>query len=117
LQESPSVASFCSRLDDKIIGQATGEFQNIKYLWLHLGRSGNGIQERPDFGRLLASVRQGVAGAGFALEAWNGQSRGNVEDLLNTAALQTLLHGGRSCWTSPKSPWRSTSRACHGIDL
>src|SRR2546426_4472201 len=34
-----------------------------------LGRSGSGIQERPGFGRLLASVCQGLAGAVFALEA------------------------------------------------
>lgn len=34
-----------------------------------LGRSGGGLQERPGFGRLLASVCQGLAGAVFALEA------------------------------------------------
>ena len=34
-----------------------------------LGRSGTGSQERPGFGRLLASVCQGLAGAVFALEA------------------------------------------------
>jgi DNA invertase Pin-like site-specific DNA recombinase len=34
-----------------------------------LGRSGSGTQERPGFGRLLASVCQGLAGAVFALEA------------------------------------------------
>ena len=34
-----------------------------------LGRSGAGTQERPGFGRLLASVCQGLAGAVFALEA------------------------------------------------
>src|SRR6202521_1761224 len=34
-----------------------------------LGRSGAGTQERPGFGRLLASVCQGSAGAVFALEA------------------------------------------------
>jgi DNA invertase Pin-like site-specific DNA recombinase len=34
-----------------------------------LGRSGSGAQERRDFGRLLASVCQGLAGAVFALEA------------------------------------------------
>ena len=34
-----------------------------------LGRSGGGMQERPGFGRLLASVCQGLAGAVFALEA------------------------------------------------
>ncbi len=34
-----------------------------------LGRSGSGAQERPGFGRLLASVCQGLAGAVFALEA------------------------------------------------
>jgi DNA invertase Pin-like site-specific DNA recombinase len=34
-----------------------------------LGRSGSGLQERPGFGRLLASVCQGLAGAVFALEA------------------------------------------------
>src|SRR6476646_8042243 len=34
-----------------------------------LGRSGDGRQERQGFGRLLASVCQGLAGAVFALEA------------------------------------------------
>jgi len=34
-----------------------------------LGRSGSGTQERPGFGRLLAAVCQGLAGAVFALEA------------------------------------------------
>jgi DNA invertase Pin-like site-specific DNA recombinase len=34
-----------------------------------LGRSGSGTHERPGFGRLLASVCQGIAGAVFALEA------------------------------------------------
>jgi DNA invertase Pin-like site-specific DNA recombinase len=34
-----------------------------------LGRSGSGAQERVGFGRLLASVCQGLAGAVFALEA------------------------------------------------
>jgi DNA invertase Pin-like site-specific DNA recombinase len=34
-----------------------------------LGRSGTGTQERPGFGRLLASVCQGLAGAVLALEA------------------------------------------------
>jgi DNA invertase Pin-like site-specific DNA recombinase len=34
-----------------------------------LGRSGTGTQERPGFGRLLASVCQDLAGAVFALEA------------------------------------------------
>ena len=34
-----------------------------------LGRSGSGLQQRPGFGRLLAAVCQGVAGAVVALEA------------------------------------------------
>jgi DNA invertase Pin-like site-specific DNA recombinase len=34
-----------------------------------LGRSGGGTHERPGFGRLLAAVCQGIAGAVFALEA------------------------------------------------
>jgi DNA invertase Pin-like site-specific DNA recombinase len=34
-----------------------------------LGKSGSGMQERPGFGRLLAAVCQGLAGAVFALEA------------------------------------------------
>lgn len=34
-----------------------------------LGRSGSGLQERPGFGRLLAAVCQGLAGAVMALEA------------------------------------------------
>jgi DNA invertase Pin-like site-specific DNA recombinase len=34
-----------------------------------LGKSGSGMQERPGFGRLLAAVCQGLAGAILALEA------------------------------------------------
>ena len=34
-----------------------------------LGRSGSGVQQRPGFGRLLAAVCQGLAGAVLALEA------------------------------------------------
>ncbi len=34
-----------------------------------LGRSGAGTQERPGFGRLLASVCQGLAGAVLALDS------------------------------------------------
>src|SRR5262249_36642015 len=34
-----------------------------------LGRSGSGVQERPGFGRILAAVCQGWAGAVLALEA------------------------------------------------
>jgi DNA invertase Pin-like site-specific DNA recombinase len=44
-------------------------FPNVTVIDEDLGRSGGGTQERPGFGRLLASVCQGVAGAVFALEA------------------------------------------------
>jgi len=44
-------------------------FSKVVVIDEDLGRSGSGIQERPGFGRLLASVCQGLAGAVFALEA------------------------------------------------
>ena len=44
-------------------------FQKVIVIDEDLGRSGSGIQERPGFGRLLASVCQGLAGAVLALEA------------------------------------------------
>jgi DNA invertase Pin-like site-specific DNA recombinase len=44
-------------------------FSKVVVIDEDLGRSGSGIQERPGFGRLLASVCQGVAGAVLALEA------------------------------------------------
>jgi DNA invertase Pin-like site-specific DNA recombinase len=44
-------------------------FNKVVVIDEDLGRSGSGIQERPGFGRLLASVCQGLAGAVFALEA------------------------------------------------
>jgi DNA invertase Pin-like site-specific DNA recombinase len=44
-------------------------FRNVVVIDDDLGRSGGGMQERPGFGRLLASVCQGLAGAVFALEA------------------------------------------------
>ena len=44
-------------------------FSKVVVIDEDLGRSGSGIQERPGFGRLLASVCQGPAGAVFALEA------------------------------------------------
>jgi DNA invertase Pin-like site-specific DNA recombinase len=44
-------------------------FRNVVVIDEDLGRSGGGMQERPGFGRLLASVCQGLAGAVFALEA------------------------------------------------
>jgi len=44
-------------------------FHKVVVIDEDLGRSGSGIQERPGFGRLLASVCQGLAGAVFALEA------------------------------------------------
>src|SRR3954471_8282725 len=42
---------------------------NVVVIDEDLGRSGGGTQERPGFGRLLAFVCQGLAGAVFALEA------------------------------------------------
>jgi DNA invertase Pin-like site-specific DNA recombinase len=44
-------------------------FPNVVVIDEDLGRSGSGTQERPGFGRLLAFVCQGLAGAVFALEA------------------------------------------------
>lgn len=44
-------------------------FSNVTVIDEDLGRSGGGAQERPGFGRLLAFVCQGLAGAVFALEA------------------------------------------------
>jgi len=44
-------------------------FQKVIVIDEDLGRSGSGTQERPGFGRLLASVCQGLAGAVLALEA------------------------------------------------
>jgi len=44
-------------------------FSKVVVIDEDLGRSGSGLQERPGFGRLLASVCQGLAGAVFALEA------------------------------------------------
>jgi len=44
-------------------------FQEVVVLDEDLGRSGSGVQERPGFGRLLAAVCQGLAGAVLALEA------------------------------------------------
>jgi hypothetical protein len=41
-------------------------FSKVVVIDEDLGRSGSGIQERPGFGRLLASVCQGLAGAVFA---------------------------------------------------
>jgi DNA invertase Pin-like site-specific DNA recombinase len=58
-----------------------------------LGRSGGGTHERPGFGRLLASVCQGIAGAVFALEA-SRLARNNRDwhHLIDLCALaETLL--------------------------
>ena len=44
-------------------------FAKVTVIDEDLGRSGSGRQERPGFGRLLAAVCQGLAGAVFALEA------------------------------------------------
>jgi|1186.fasta_scaffold03285_5 DNA invertase Pin-like site-specific DNA recombinase len=44
-------------------------FSTVTVIDEDLGRSGGGTQERPGFGRLLAFVCQGLAGAVFALEA------------------------------------------------
>jgi len=57
-----------------------------------LGRSGAGTQERPGFGRLLASVCQGLAGAVFALEA-SRLARSNLHwhRLLELCALTATL--------------------------
>ena len=44
-------------------------FHEVVVIDEDLGRSGSGVQERPGFGRLLAAVCQGTAGAVVALEA------------------------------------------------
>lgn len=44
-------------------------FHEVVVIDEDLGRSGSGVQERPGFGRLLAAVCQGMAGAVVALEA------------------------------------------------
>src|SRR6266508_601409 len=44
-------------------------FHEVVVIDEDLGRSGSGVQERPGFGRLLAAVCQGLAGAVVALEA------------------------------------------------
>lgn len=44
-------------------------FSRVVVIDEDLGRSGSGLEERPGFGRLLASVCQGLAGAVVALEA------------------------------------------------
>src|ERR1700757_1392600 len=61
-----------------------------------LGRSGSGQQERPGFGRLLAAVCQGLAGAVVALEA-SRLARNNRDwhHLVDLCALtETLLIDG-----------------------
>src|SRR5438034_6749966 len=57
-----------------------------------LGRSGSGLQERPGFGRLLAAVCQGLAGAVLALEA-SRLARNNRDwyQLLDLCALTDTL--------------------------
>jgi DNA invertase Pin-like site-specific DNA recombinase len=44
-------------------------FHEVVVIDEDLGRSGSGVQERRGFGRLLAAVCQGLAGAVLALEA------------------------------------------------
>jgi DNA invertase Pin-like site-specific DNA recombinase len=44
-------------------------FHEVVVIDEDLGRSGSGVQERPGFGRLLAAVCEGLAGAVVALEA------------------------------------------------
>jgi Resolvase, N terminal domain len=46
-------------------------FSKVVIIDEDLGRSGSGIQERPGFGRLLASVCQGLAGAPTQIGATN----------------------------------------------
>jgi DNA invertase Pin-like site-specific DNA recombinase len=57
-----------------------------------LGRSGSGMQERPGFGRLLAAVCQGLAGAVLALEA-SRLARNNLDwhRLIDLCALSGTL--------------------------
>lgn len=68
-------------------------FSKVVVIDEDLGRSGNGTQERLGFGRLLASVCQGLAGAVFAVEA-SRLARNNRDwhHLVDLCALaQTLL--------------------------
>ena len=68
-------------------------FRSVVVIDEDLGRSGGGMQERPGFGRLLASVCQGLAGAVFALEpsrlARNNRDWHHLVDLC--ALTETLL--------------------------
>src|ERR1043166_2586483 len=71
-------------------------FSKVVVIDEDLGRSGSGLQERPGFGRLLASVCQGLAGAVFALEA-SRLARNNRDwhHLVDLCALtETLLIDG-----------------------
>jgi len=68
-------------------------FSKVVVIDEDLGRSGAGTQERPGFGRLLASVCQGLAGAVLALEA-SRLARNNRDwhHLIDLCALtETLL--------------------------
>ena len=65
-----------------------------------LGRSGSGAQERRGFGRLLACVCQGLAGAVFALEASRlARSNADWHRLLELCALtRTLVIDEDGCY-------------------
>ena len=91
-----------------------------------LGRSGTGTQERPGFGRLLASVCQGLAGAVFALEA-SRLARNNRDwhHLVDLCALtETLLIDSDGVYDPRqlndrlvlglKAQCRNLSLACYG---
>ena len=82
-------------------------FSKVVVIDEDLGRSGSGIQERPGFGRLLASVCQGVAGAVFALEA-SRLARNNRDwhHLVDLCALtETLLNVAEDFMiASPSNP-------------
>jgi DNA invertase Pin-like site-specific DNA recombinase len=68
-------------------------FVNVIVIDDDLGRSGDGMRERPGFGKLLTSVCQGLAGAVFALEASRlARSNRDWYHLIDLCALtETLL--------------------------
>jgi DNA invertase Pin-like site-specific DNA recombinase len=79
-------------------------FRKVVVIDEDLGRSGAGMQERPGFGRLLASVCQGLAGAVFALEAprlaRNNRNWHHLVDLCALTGVPPIGETRRKCHTS-----------------
>src|ERR1700757_2234425 len=78
-------------------------FNKVVVIDEDLGRSGTGMQERPGFGRLLASVCQGLAGAVLALEA-SRLARNNRDwhHLVDLCALTETLLVDNDCIYDPR---------------